>query len=110
MDVKKNIALSTSLHLVMILLMVMVRFYAGVVIYIILHRIAKGQLFQLAGYSLHTIGHQDLRLYSAVIITLTIILPMFILTALVRMVIVTKEILLIEISSIIYVLIMLMSI
>lgn len=109
-DVKKNIALSTSLHLVIMLLMTIVGFYAGVVLYIMLHRIAKRQLFQLAGYSLHTIGHQDLRSYSAVIITLIMILPIFILTALVGIVIVTKEMLLIEVSSILYVLIMLISI
>merc|ERR1712188_189982 len=73
MDVKKNVAMSTSLHLVIMLLIVMVNFYAGVVLYIMLHRIAKGQLFQLTGYSLHTVRHQDLRIYSAGVLTLLII-------------------------------------
>lgn len=109
-DVKKNIALSTSLHLVIMLLIVIVGFYAGVVLYIILHRMAKRQLFQLAGYSLHTVRHQDLRMYSASMLTLLIILPMFLLTALVRIVIVTKEILLIDMSSLFFVLIILISI
>merc|ERR1712198_212655 len=43
-DVKKNIAYSTSIHLIVMILLSMGGFYSIVVIYIILHRIIKGQL------------------------------------------------------------------
>merc|ERR1719461_1960046 len=46
MDVKKNIAYSTSIHLVVIALLSCGRFFSFVVVYIMLHGMMKGQLFQ----------------------------------------------------------------
>merc|ERR1711988_2013642 len=52
-DVKKNIAYSTSIHLVLMVLLSVSRFYSIVVMYIILHRIIKRQLFQSSRYKIH---------------------------------------------------------
>merc|ERR1712157_358844 len=64
MDVKKNIAYSTSIHLVLMVLLSIVRIYSVVVIYIMLHRIVKRQLFQSSGYEIHGVRLQDIRKFS----------------------------------------------
>merc|ERR1712157_311150 len=88
MDVKKNIAYSTSIHLVLIVLLSIVEMYSVVVIYIILHRIVKRQLFQSSGYEIHGVRSQDIRKFSINRSSIVMLLAMFILSALIRIVIV----------------------
>merc|ERR1712003_592869 len=97
-DVKKNIAYSTSIHLVLIVLLSIVRIYSVVVVYIILHRIIKGQLFQSSGYEIHGVGSQDIRKFSINRSSIVILLAMFILSALIGIVIIgSKEIVVLRI-------------
>merc|ERR1719230_826349 len=93
MDVKKNIAYSTSIHLVLMVLLSIGRFYSVVILYIILHGIVKGQLFQSSRYEIHRVGSQDIRRFNMESFTMIMLMAMFILSALVGMVIVrSKEI------------------
>lgn len=109
-DVKKNIALSTSLHLTLILLIVIMEMISYVIVYIILHRIIKRQLFQISGYTLHSVGIQDLRKYSRIINVIMIIVIIWLLTAIVRIGIVgIKELLIFSLESLIVIIIMLLS-
>merc|ERR1712207_13673 len=85
-DVKKNIAYSTSIHLVLIVLLSIVRVYSVVVIYIMLHGMVKGQLFQNSGYEIHGVGSQDIRKFNMNGSSIVILLAIFILSALVRIV------------------------
>merc|ERR1712176_771154 len=86
-DVKKNIAYSTSIHLVLIVLLSIVRVYSVVVIYIILHRMVKGQLFQSSGYEIHRVRSQDIRKFNINGSSMVMLLAIFILSALIRIVI-----------------------
>merc|ERR1719245_2626520 len=100
MDVKKNIAYSTSIHLVVMVILSCRRFYSVVVIYIILHGMIKRQLFQSSGYEIHGVGSQDIRKFSIVRSSMIIILAMLILSALVRMVIMgSKEVVVLGLLS-----------
>merc|ERR1712176_1700607 len=101
-DVKKNIAYSTSIHLVLIVLLSIVRIYSVVVIYIMLHGIVKRQLFQSSGYEIHGVRSQDIRKFSISRSSIVILLAIFILSALIRMVIVgSKEVVVLGIMSLI---------
>merc|ERR1712019_201924 len=101
-DVKKNIAYSTSIHLVLMALLSMVRVYSVVVIYIILHRIVKGQLFQSSGYEIHGVRSQDIRKFNINRSSIVILLAIFILSALIRIVIIgSKEVVVLRIVSLI---------
>merc|ERR1712174_58641 len=109
-DVKKNIAYSTSIHLVLIVLLSIVRAYSVVVIYIILHGIVKGQLFQSSGYEIHRLGSQDIRKFSMSRSSIVILLAIFILRALIRMVIIgSKEVVVLRIISLIVLIIVVVS-
>lgn len=111
MDVKKNIAYSTSIHLVLIVLLSIVGIYSVVVIYIILHGIVKGQLFQSSGYEIHGVGSQDIRKFNMNGSSIVILLAMFILSALIRMVIVrSKEVVVLRIMSLVVLVIVVVSI
>lgn len=93
MDVKKNIAYSTSIHLIVMLIIVFCELYSVVVVYIILHRIIKGQLFQSSGYEIHGVGSQDMRKIGIVGSSIMIVLSIFVLSAMVRFVLAgSKEI------------------
>jgi len=93
MDVKKNIAYSTSIHLVLIVLISIVRIYSAVVVYIVLHGMVKGQLFQNSRYEIHGVRSQDMRKFNMNGGSMLILIAMFILSALVGMVIIgSKEI------------------
>merc|ERR1712048_1501507 len=85
-DVKKNIAYSTSIHLVLIVLLSMGGFYSVVVLYIILHGMVKRQLFQSSGYEIHGIGSQDMRKFNINGSSLLMLVAIFMLSALVGMV------------------------
>merc|ERR1711893_318440 len=101
-DVKKNIAYSTSIHLVLIVLLSIVRVYSVVVIYIILHGIVKGQLFQSSRYEIHRVRSQDIRKFSISGSSMIILLAMFILSALVGIVIMrSKEVVVLGMISVI---------
>jgi len=109
-DVKKNIAMSTSLHLTLILLLVIIDIISYVLVYILLHGIIKGQLFQLSGYTLHTVGMQDIRKYSGVMIVILIFLAIWLLTAMAGIGIVgIKELLIFSLESLLVIIIMLIS-
>merc|ERR1712176_1086176 len=101
-DVKKNIAYSTSIHLVLIVLLSIVRVYSVVVIYIMLHGIVKGQLFRSSGYEIHRVRSQDIRKFNMNRSSIVILLAMFMLSALVGMVIVrSKEVVVLGIMSLV---------
>merc|ERR1712048_167186 len=111
MDVKKNIAYSTSIHLVLIALLSIVRIYSVVVVYIILHRIVKGQLFQSSGYEIHRVRSQDIRKFNINGSSMVILLAIFILSALVGIVMIgSKEIVVLGMMSLIVLIIVVVSI
>merc|ERR1712176_1380564 len=111
MDVKKNLAYSTSIHLVLIVLLSMVRVYSVVVVYIILHGIVKGQLFQSSGYEIHRVRSQDIRKFNINRSSMIILLAIFILSALIGMVIIgSKEVVVLGIISLVVLVIVVVSI
>merc|ERR1711976_729430 len=83
-DVKKNIAYSTSIHLVLMVLLSIVGLYSVVVIYIILHGMVKRQLFQSSRYEIHGVRSQDIRKFNMNGSSMIILLAIFMLSALVR--------------------------
>jgi len=110
-DVKKNIAYSTSIHLVLMVLLSIVRVYSVVVIYIILHGMVKGQLFQSSGYEIHGVGSQDIRKFNINRSSIVILLAIFILSALVRIVMIgSKEVVVLRMISLIVLIIVVVSI
>merc|ERR1712157_312370 len=110
-DVKKNIAYSTSIHLVLMVLLSIVGVYSVVVVYIILHGIVKGQLFQSSGYEIHRVGSQDIRKFNINRSSMIILLAMFILSALVGIVMIgSKEVVVLGIMSLIVLIIIVVSI
>lgn len=101
-DVKKNIAYSTSIHLVLIVLFSITRIYSAVVIYIILHRIVKGQLFQSSRYEIHRVRSQDIRKFNMNGSSMLMLIAMFMLSALVRMVMIgSKELVVLGMISVV---------
>merc|ERR1719356_580845 len=101
-DVKKNIAYSTSIHLVLMVLLSIRGFYSIVVLYIILHGIVKRQLFQSSRYEIHGIGSQDIRKFNINGSSIVMLLAMFILSALVGIVIVrSKEVVVLRMMSLV---------
>merc|ERR1712223_1461916 len=110
MDVKKNIAYSTSIHLVLIVLFSITRIYSAVIVYIILHRIVKRQLFQSSGYEIHRVRSQDIRKFNMNRSSMLILIAMFILSALMRMVIMgSKELIVLGIMSVMVLFIIIVS-
>merc|ERR1711933_437357 len=108
---KKNIAYSTSIHLVLIVLLSIVRVYSVVVVYIMLHGMVKGQLFQSSGYEIHRVRSQDIRKFNINRSSIVILLAIFILSALVRIVIMrSKEVVVLGIISLIVLVIVVVSI
>jgi len=91
MDVKKNIAYSTSIHLVLIVLLSMMGIYSVVVTYIVLHGIVKRQLFQSSRYEIHGVRSQDIRKFNINRSSLMILVAILILSALVRIVIIRSK-------------------
>merc|ERR1712187_50176 len=110
MDVKKNIAYSTSIHLVLMVLLSIRRFYSVVVLYIILHGMVKGQLFQSSRYEIHRVGSQDIRKFNMNGSSLMILIAMFILSALVRIVMMrSKEVVVLRLIGVVVVVIVCVS-
>merc|ERR1712048_1126823 len=101
MDVKKNIAYSTSIHLVVMLLLSLGRYFSYVVVYIILHGIIKRQLFQSSRYEIHRVGSQDMRKFNINGSSVLIVFAMIMLSAMIRMVIMrSKEVVVLGIIGI----------
>merc|ERR1712113_1021706 len=110
-DVKKNIAYSTSIHLVLIVLFSITRIYSAVVVYIILHRIVKRQLFQSSRYEIHRVRSQDIRKFNMNGSSMLMLTAMLILSALVGMVIMgSKELIVLGIMSVTVLFIIIVSI
>jgi len=110
-DVKKNIAYSTSIHLVLMVLLSVIEIYSVVVVYIMLHGIIKGQLFQNSGYEIHRVRSQDIRKFNMNRSTIMMLVAMLVLSALVRIVIVrSKEVVVLRMMSMIMLVIVVVSI
>merc|ERR1712176_1738116 len=108
LDVKKNIAYSTSIHLVMLSCG---GFYSVVIVYIMLHGMIKRQLFQSSGYEIHGVGSQDIRKFSMVRSSMIMVLAMLILSAMVRMVMMgSKEVVVLGLLSVLMIYIVVLSI
>merc|ERR1711893_263825 len=111
MDVKKNIAYSTSIHLVVMALLSCGGFFSFVVVYIMLHGMVKRQLFQSSGYEIHGVGSQDMRKFSMGASSMLILFAIFILSALVRIVIVrSKEVVVLGVMTLMMLLLVVLSI
>merc|ERR1712117_407074 len=109
-DVKKNIAYSTSIHLIVMILLSMRRYYSVVVIYIILHGIIKRQLFQSSGYEIHGVGSQDMRKFNINRTSIIIVFSMIILSAIVGIVIVrSKEVVVLGVIRLLIVMLVVVS-
>jgi len=101
-DVKKNIAYSTSIHLVLIVLLSIVGLYSVVVVYIMLHGIVKRQLFQSSRYEIHGVRSQDIRKFNISGSSMVILLAIFMLSALVGIVMIgSKEVVVLRMISVI---------
>merc|ERR1712176_543912 len=110
-DVKKNIAYSTSIHLVLMVLLSIVGMYSVVVIYIILHGMVKRQLFQSSRYEIHGVRSQDIRKFNINRSSIVMLLAMFILSALVRIVMVgSKEVVVLGMMSLVVLVMVVVSI
>merc|ERR1712003_228953 len=92
-------------------LLSIVEIYSVVVVYIILHGIVKRQLFQSSGYEIHGVRSQDIRKFNINRSSIVILLAMFILSALIRIVIVrSKEVVVLRMMSLIVLVIVVVSI
>merc|ERR1719461_815055 len=110
MDVKKNIAYSTSIHLVVMALLSCGRFFSFVVVYIMLHGMMKGQLFQSSGYEIHGVGSQDMRKFNMSAFSMLMVFAIFILSALVRIVMVgSKEVVVLGVMTLMILLLVVLS-
>merc|ERR1712157_576889 len=88
----------------------MIGVYSVVVVYIILHRMVKGQLFQSSGYEIHGVRSQDMRKFNIGGSSMIIVFAMFILSALVGMVLMrSKEIVILGITNFLVLLIVIVS-
>merc|ERR1711893_317762 len=110
-DVKKNIAYSTSIHLVLIVLLSIGRFYSVVVVYIILHGIIKGQLFQSSGYEIHGVRSQDMRKFNINGTSVMIVFSMIMLSAIVGIVMIrSKEVVVLGVIGVLMIMLVIVSI
>merc|ERR1712048_1491710 len=91
MDVKKNIAYSTSIHLVVMLLLSLGGYFSHVVVYIILHGMIKRQLFQSSGYEIHGVRSQDIRKFNMNGSSILMVFAIMILSAMIRIVIMRSK-------------------
>lgn len=109
-DVKKNIAYSTSIHLLIILTLGITEIYSSVVMYILLHRMVKGSIFQISRYSIHRGRVQDVRMYSLNGMVYIILVGMFLLSAVVRTVLLgAKELVVFRVMRVIILVLVILS-
>merc|ERR1712157_482605 len=91
-------------------LLSIVEIYSVVVIYIILHGMVKRQLFQSSGYEIHGVRSQDIRKFNINGSSMVMLLAIFILSALIRMVIVrSKEVVVLRMISLIVLVVVVVS-
>jgi len=110
-DVKKNIAYSTSIHLVVMLLLSLGRYFSYVIVYIMLHRMIKRQLFQSSRYEIHGVGSQDMRKFNMNGSSMLIVFAIMILSAMVGIVIMrSKEVVVLGVMGILMLLLVVLSI
>merc|ERR1719461_711259 len=109
-DVKKNIAYSTSIHLIVMMLLSIGRFYSVVVVYIILHGIIKGQLFQSSRYEIHGVRSQDMRKFNMNGTSMIIVFSIMILSAIIGMVMIrSKEVVVLGVIRILMIMLVIVS-
>merc|ERR1712066_806156 len=85
--------------------------YSVVVLYIMLHRMVKRQLFQSSGYEIHGVRSQDIRKFNMNGSSVLILIAMFILSALVRIVIIgSKEVVVLRMMSLVVLVLVVVSI
>jgi len=109
-DVKKNIAYSTSIHLVLIVLLSITRIYSAVVVYIVLHRMVKGQLFQNSRYEIHGVRSQDMRKFNMNGSSIIMIFAIIILSAIIGIVIMrSKEVVVLRVIGMLMLFLVIMS-
>merc|ERR1712176_592604 len=85
--------------------------YSVVVVYIVLHRIVKRQLFQSSGYEIHGVRSQDIRKFNINRSPIVMLLAIFILSALVGIVIVgSKEVVVLGMMSLVVLVMVVVSI
>merc|ERR1712117_563506 len=109
-DVKKNIAYSTSIHLIVMMLLSMGRFYSVVIVYIILHGIIKRQLFQSSGYEIHGVRSQDMRKFNMDGTSAIMVFSMMILSALIGMVMMrSKEVVVLGVIGVLMIMLVIVS-
>merc|ERR1712117_782807 len=110
-DVKKNIAYSTSIHLVVMILLSTGGYYSVVIVYIMLHGMIKGQLFQSSRYEIHRVGSQDIRKFNMNGTSIMIVFSMMILSAMVGIVIIrSKEVVVLGVIGLLIVVLVIVSI
>merc|ERR1712048_865494 len=81
-------------------LLSIVGLYSVVVVYIILHGMIKRQLFQSSRYEIHGVRSQDIRKFNISGSSIIILLAIFILSALIRMIMIrSKEVVVLGIMS-----------
>merc|ERR1712039_1008002 len=87
------------------------RIYSAVVVYIILHRIAKRQLFQSSGYEIHRVRSQDIRKFNMNGSSMLMVFAMIMLSAIVRMVIIrSKEVVVLGVIGLLMIFLVVLSI
>jgi len=111
MDVKKNVAYSTSIHLVVMILLSIRGYYSYVVVYIMLHGIIKGQLFQSSGYEIHGVRSQDIRKFNINGSTMIMLFSIMMLSAIIGIVMIgSKEIVVLGVIGILMLMLVVISI
>lgn len=109
-DVKKNIAYSTSIHLIVMILLSVRGYYSIVIVYIILHRMIKRQLFQSSGYEIHGVRSQDIRKFNINGSSIIMVFSMIMLSAIIRMVIMgSKEVVVLGVIRLLIILLVIVS-
>merc|ERR1712035_137372 len=109
-DVKKNVAYSTSIHLVVIILLSMGGYFSYVVVYIMLHGMIKGQLFQSSRYEIHRVRSQDMRKFNINGSTMMMMFSIIILSAMIGIVIMrSKEVVVLGVMRLMILLLVIVS-
>lgn len=109
-DVKKNIAYSTSIHLVVMILLSIRGYYSIVVVYIMLHGIIKRQLFQSSRYEIHGVGSQDIRKFNINGSSIIMVFSMMMLSAIIGIVIMgSKEVVVLGVIRLLMILLVIVS-
>merc|ERR1711976_845485 len=92
------------------ILLSMGRYYSTVVVYIILHRIIKGQLFQSSRYEIHGVRSQDMRKFNINRSSIIMVFSIIMLSAMVGMVMIgSKEVVVLGVMSLLIVLLVIVS-